>query len=54
MPEKGAMKVIVIETYRKGMKLMAKMVMLKQSMIDTILNMNMNNYRDLKKVVAKD
>ena len=54
MPEKGAMKVIVIQTYRMRMRLMAKMAMLKQSMIDTILNMNMNNYQDLKKIVAKD
>ena len=59
MLKKGAIKVIVIQTYRMGMRLIAKMVMLKQSMIDMILNMNMmkeiqETIEGRNKVAAKD
>ena len=58
MPEKDAMKVIVIQTYRKGMRRMAKMAMLKQSMTDMMRIIIMREQKkvieDRNKVAAKD
>ena len=58
MPEKDAMRVIVNKTYRKGMRLMAKMAMLKQSMTDMRRIMMLREQKkvieDRNKVAAKD
>ena len=58
MPEKDAMKVIVIQTYQKVMRLMAKMAMLKQSMTDMMRIIIMREQKkvieDRNKVAAKD
>ena len=55
MQKKVAMKDIATKTCRRGTQLMAKMVMLKQSMIDMIPNMIIVNQNpDQNKIVAKD
>ena len=58
MPGKDDMKVIVIQTYRKVMRLMAKMAMLKQSMTDMMRIIIMREQKkvieDRNKVAAKD
>ena len=50
------MKVIVTKNWRTGMRLTAKLVMLKQSTIDMIIPMKQNQQlaEGQKKVAAKD
>jgi len=55
MLRKNAMKVIVTKTCRTGMRLTAKMVILKQSMIDMIIPMKQKQLVEgQNKVAAKD
>ena len=55
MQRKDAMKVIVTKTWRTGMRLTAKMAILKQSMIDMIIPMKQNQQVEgQNKVAAKD
>ena len=56
MLKKDAMKVIVTQTWRKGTRLMAKMVMVKQSMIDMKMTMKQNQQMVVgqNKVAARD